>query len=121
MDNKINELLKGSIITELESLDDLKSGSEERKQAISDLVKLHSLRMEELKFEREIVGEEIKSKQLDEQTKERYLKLCIDILGVTLPLAFYASWMRKGFKFEETGVYTSATFKGLINRFRTNK
>lgn len=27
----------------------------------------------------------------------------------------------KGFKFEETGTYTSTTFRGLFNRFRPTK
>jgi hypothetical protein len=52
---------------------------------------------------------------------DRYLKLGIEIIGIGLPLIFYASWMRRGFKFEETGTYTSTTFKGLFNRFKPTK
>jgi hypothetical protein len=47
--------------------------------------------------------------------------LGIEIIGIGLPLIFYASWMRRGFKFEETGTYTSTTFKGLFNRFKPTK
>ena len=37
------------------------------------------------------------------------------------PLMFYGIWMKKGFKFEETGTYTSTTFRGLFNRFRPTR
>ena len=34
---------------------------------------------------------------------------------------FYAAWMKRGFKFEENGTYTSTTFRGLFNRFKPTK
>ena len=48
-------------------------------------------------------------------------KLGVDIMGIALPLVFYGVWMCKGFKFEETGTYTSTTFKNLFSRFRATK
>ena len=59
--------------------------------------------------------------QLAEQVKDRYFKLGIAAAEIVLPLVFYATWMRKGFKFEETGTFTSTTFRGLFNRFRPTK
>ncbi len=143
MDDKIKELLTEEIITELENLKTLDIGSEEKSKAISDLVKLHNLKIEEIKIEQEGIEREFKreqsmadqelkgeqltneqefrGQQLNEQTKDRYLRLGVEILGVTLPLVFYAAWMTKGFEFEKEGVITSSTFKGLINRFKTTK
>jgi hypothetical protein len=65
--------------------------------------------------------EQLKRDQMKADVWDRYLKLGIEIIGIGLPLIFYASWMRRGFKFEETGTYTSTTFKGLFNRFKPTK
>ena len=66
--------------------------------------------------------EEVRVKELSEERIHRYVRYGIDVAGIVLPLMFYATWMKKGFKFEETGTYTSTTFRGLFNRFRpTNK
>mgnify|MGYP000729039658 FL=1 len=65
--------------------------------------------------------EQYKRSQLDEQAKDRYFKLGIAAAELLIPLMFYGIWMRKGFKFEETGTYTSTTFRGLFNRFRPTK
>jgi hypothetical protein len=40
---------------------------------------------------------------------------------LVLPLMFYGIWMRRGFKFEESGVYSSTTFRNLFSRFRPTK
>ena len=48
-------------------------------------------------------------------------KIGVDVMGIALPLVFYGIWMCKGFKFEETGTYTSTTFKNLFGRFRATK
>lgn len=45
------------------------------------------------------------------------IRLCIDILGLILPLIFCWTWMSRGLAFEETHVFTSTTFRSLFNRF----
>ena len=69
----------------------------------------------------DIQDEQYKRSQLDEQVKDRYFKLGIAAAELLIPIMFYGIWMRKGFKFEETGTYTSTTFRGLFNRFRPTK
>lgn len=69
----------------------------------------------------DVQDEQYKRSQLDEQVKDRYFKLGIATAELLIPLMFYGIWMRKGFKFEETGTYTSTTFRGLFNRFRPTK
>ena len=59
----------------------------------------------------------IRKEQLAEQVKDRYIRLGIAAAEIILPLIFYSKWMKKGFKFEETGTFTSTTFRGLFNRF----
>lgn len=64
---------------------------------------------------------EVKQNQIAEQVKDRYFRIGIAAAELMIPLVFYGIWMKKGFKFEETGTYTSTTFKGLFNRFRPTK
>ena len=63
----------------------------------------------------------IRKEQLAEQVKDRYIRLGIAAAEIILPLMFYSKWMKKGFKFEETGTFTSTTFRGLFNRFKPTK
>ena len=63
----------------------------------------------------------LKQVQLEEQVKDRYFRIGMEAAGIILPLVFYAVWMRRGLKFEETGTYTSTTFRGLFNRFKPTK
>ena len=132
----IKDLLNEEIAMEIQNLSEFEAGSDKKSSAIDDLAKLYKLRIEENKSEldadekydrRVMEGEantkddELKQKQLEEQVKERYFRVGVAAAELMVPLIFYGIWMRKGFKFEETGTYTSKTFTGLINRFRPTK
>lgn len=65
--------------------------------------------------------EEYRQRQLKDQAIDRYVKIGVAVAELTVPLVFYGIWMCKGFRFEETGSFTSTTFKNLINRFRPTK
>lgn len=132
----IKDLLNEEIATEIQNLSELKAGSDEKSSAIDDLAKLYKLRIEENKsewdadekYDRRVMegkantkDDELKQRQLEEQVKERYFRVGVAAAELMVPLIFYGIWMRKGFKFEETGTYTSKTFTGLINRFRPTK
>ena len=136
MNENINELLDEEIASEIQSISEMKDGSTEKSKAISDLATLYKLRIEENKnlweadekYDRRKMEEEaglrdedIKRTQISEQIKDRYFKVGIAAAELMIPLVFYGIWMNKGFKFEETGAYTSTTFKGLFNRFRPTK
>lgn len=136
MNENINELLDEEIAAEIRSISEMKDGSTEKSKAISDLTTLYKLRIEENKnlweadekYDRRKMEEEaglrdenIKRTQISEQIKDRYFKVGIAAAELMIPLVFYGIWMNKGFKFEETGAYTSTTFKGLFNRFRPTK
>ena len=129
MDEEIKDLLAEEIISGIRDLSSLPSGSKEKSSAIEDLVKLYKLRIEETKNEWDFnekynaheSDKQFKKAQLEEQVKDRYFRLGVEAAGIILPLIFYGIWMRKGFKFEETGTFTSTTFRGLFNRFRPTK
>ena len=129
MDEEIRDLLGEVIKTEIRNLSTLDAGSKEKSTAIEDLAKLYRLRIEETrnewdfneKYESRDSDMQFKKNQLEEQVKDRYFRLGVEAAGIILPLIFYGIWMRKGFKFEETGTFTSTTFRGLFNRFRPTK
>lgn len=129
MDEEIRDLLGEVIKTEIRNLSTLDAGSKEKSIAIEDLAKLYRLRIEETrnewdfneKYESRDSDMQFKKNQLEEQVKDRYFRLGVEAAGIILPLIFYGIWMRKGFKFEETGTFTSTTFRGLFNRFRPTK
>lgn len=136
METNINELLNEEIVTEIQNLSEMEDGTDEKSQAIDNLTKLHKLRIEEMKcrldaeeknnrriMEQEEINndDKIKLEQINEQIKDRYFRLGISVGELLIPLIFYGIWMKKGFKFEETGTYTSKTFTGLINRFKPTK
>lgn len=144
---EIKTLLDDVIETEIEHLKGLPSGKEERASAIRDLAALHKLRIEEIKAQTdadekcerrvmdsdtrqaELAGknadrdreEAFQNRQLKEQKIDRYVRVVVAGVELVLPLVFYGIWMKRGFKFEESGVYSSTTFKNLFNRFRPTK
>ena len=143
MNEEIRQALTDEILSQFNNLAQLSPGSKEQQTAVENVTKLYRLGLEDVRadydydekiYRREVDEqhgqdelqkqdreEEFKQNQLSEQVKDRYLRLGIEVAGIILPLMFYASWMKKGFKFEETGTYTSTTFRGLFNRFRPTK
>lgn len=147
MDESIKAMLVEEIASEFQELSSLEPGSVEHASAVEDLTKLYKLEIDGWKAEidaeekrrrrsieidqydrdLELKKDQFNSdlRQKNEQSAKdeihRYFNLGVSILGIGLPLAFYAYWMGKGFKFEETGTFTSTTFRGLINCFRPTK
>ena len=143
MNEEIRQALADEILDQFENLKNLDPGSKEQQTAVENITKLYRLGLEDVKadadydeklyrrdvdvqherdeLDKQAREEEFKRNQLSEQIKDRYFRLGIEVAGIILPLMFYASWMKKGFKFEETGTYTSTTFRGLFNRFRPTK
>ncbi|MCM1225673.1 MAG: hypothetical protein NC548_65645 [Lachnospiraceae bacterium] len=118
MDYSLKEVLEEEIRCEIEELSTFDAGSEEKSQAIENVTKLYKLKLNEDEAAAHKRDERVR---VSEQTKDRYVRIGIAAAELILPLAFYASWMKKGFKFEETNTFTSTTFKGLFNRFRPTK
>ena len=104
-------------------------GTEGRQSVLNEIERLHKLKVEELKLEVDKLTKQqqaqeeatLKKLQLKEQKLDRYFKAGIAAFEVGLPIIFYGKWLKAGFKFEEEGVYTSSTFKNLINKFKPTK
>ena len=125
MEKTIKMMLQDEVATAIESLENLSPDSEEYKATTENICKLHKLIMDEgrleLDGESNFYDERRKDNSQKDDKKFQYIKFGLEAAGIVLPLMFYAVWMNKGFKFEESGAYTSTTFKGLFNRFRPTK
>ena len=133
MSDEIKKELEKEILKEIQDLSALELGSKEKDSAIENLATLYKLNIEEVKIEHEAMEKafdrrsadetsvrdlELKQRTLDESIKDRYFKLGLDVAGLIVPIIFYGIWMGRGLKFEETGTFTSTTFRGLFNRFK---
>lgn len=125
MKENIKDLLDEEIIAQIKNLKMLDDGSEKKQSAIDDLSKLYHLKIEEAKLAEENdvrnCDEQFKEEQLKEQTKDRYFKAGIAAAEIIIPIIFYSVWLKKGFKFEENGIFTSTTFRSLWSKFRPRK
>lgn len=129
MDEQIKEMMEEEIKAEIEHLSELEPGSEEKSKAIDVMSKLCRLNVEVAKVDTEAdekreaqeCEEQFRREQIRQQVRERYVRIGIATAEIVLPLIFYGIWMRKGFKFEQDGTYTSTTFRGLFSKFKPTK
>jgi hypothetical protein len=116
--NDLRTLLEVHIGHQFGDLATLEPGSVEQTVVVNNIEKLYKIMIDEDRLESE---KAIKIAQTKNENRNRYIQFGLEAAGIVLPLAFYASWMSKGFKFEETGSFTSTTFRGLFSRFRPTK
>lgn len=129
MGEENRSLLEEGIKAEIKRLGSLESGSQEHTMAVDSLTKLYKLKLEEDKntyerldkIENREIDQESKTAQMAESVKDRYFRFGMAAAELVLPLMFYGVWMRRGFKFEQDGTFTSQTFRGLFSRFRPTK
>lgn len=129
MDNEMRTLLEDEIKSEIKKLSQYETGTAQHTAAVESVTKLYRVNIEDVEKERAFTSQteqdvdrqrelQLKVAQLEEQKIDRYFKFGAEVGVATLTLLFYGIWMRRGFKFEENGTYTSKTFMNLINRFR---
>lgn len=122
------DLLDEAVRSELEDFLDCPN-IEEKYKRVSLIDTLYSMLEKELKrsddFEKSELERNLdfREKNLDRKEKklDRYCRVGMSVVEIGVPLIFYGIWMNKGFKFEETGVYTSNTFRNLFSKFRATK
>lgn len=118
MNDELRELLEDVVKDNLTKLGTMDILCDERAAIMNELDTFYNFKLSEDKICSEM---EDKKSQSKEQIKDRYLKCGVEIAGIILPLIFYAVWMKQGFKFEESGTYTSTTFRGLFSKFKPTK
>ncbi len=109
--DELQKRLEREIIDDFEYLSTLTPGTDEYTVAAKNASELYRLRIDSAN----------NRKERKRKTAEFVAKVGIDVIGIVLPLIFYGAWMEEGLKFEETGAFTSSTFKGFLNRFKPTK
>ena len=125
MNKEIIELMESEIITLIKELSMHHPGSKEYDDITKAIDALYatlnkekSLMLEEVKMGNDLELQQNVNKDNKLLTAVKY---GIDIAGIVLPLAFYGVWMNRGLEFEKEGSFTSATFKGLLGKFKPTK
>ena len=125
MNKEIIELMESEIITLIKELSMHQPGTKEFDDITKAIDALYatlnkekSLMLEEVKMEKDLELQQNVNKDNKLLTAVKY---GIDIAGIVLPLAFYGVWMNRGLEFEKEGSFTSATFKGLLGKFKPTK
>ena len=125
MNKEIIELMESEIITLIKELSMHHPGTKE----YDDITKAIDALYATLNKEKSLMLEEVKIENDSELQRNvnkdnkllTAVKYGIDIAGIVLPLAFYGVWMNRGLEFEKEGSFTSATFKGLLGKFKPTK
>ena len=129
MYDEIKAKLDEEIMDQLSVLSDMDAGSDKRKTAVDDLVKLYRLRIEETKNDRDFIEgvnarereEQFKKEQIVDQVKERKFRFGMAAAELLIPLIFYASMFYSGLDFEKEGTFTSNMLRNLISRLKPTK
>lgn len=110
----IKQMLEEEIENQIVELKSLEAGSEEKSRATEDLAKLYKAKIEETKVEADANN---KKHELNDQVKDRYWRYGIEIGLGLIAIGFNAVVFSRGMKFEETGTYTSGTFRRFMGNF----
>lgn len=64
---------------------------------------------------------ELKLKQMEEDRKDRFIKNCISVAGIVLPVVVTIWGTKKSFEFEKEGTITTIMGRGFINKLLPKK
>lgn len=129
---ELNERLDRELARRFEDLENLESGSDAQGKATENIVKLYKMRMEEEKNnvskeadEDKLLMEkhrlELEAKKASDDKFIRILTTSLTTACTVGSLLAGAHFTAKGFKFEETGTFCSATMKGLTKMWNFKK
>lgn len=105
--NKYGKMLDEEIESRFNTIVLLPEGSEEKARATEDLERLYKIKLEE--------------EEKANNRKTNLGNLILNGVGTVGGLLASIFFMSKGFKFEETGTYTSQTFKTLFDKLKIKK
>jgi uncharacterized membrane protein YgaE (UPF0421/DUF939 family) len=132
--DELNARLDELILSKIEEIN--LGQSENESDSVNDLVKLYKARADQEKdtndFDAKIREIEVRETEVDLKGKElenatahceedRKIHLGLEIANTAIPVLLYSFWLVKGFKFEETGVLRSSTFKSITSKMRPFK
>lgn len=120
----IDTMLREELQSEFEDLRDMKLGTEEHKIAADTVMKLMDRAIEIEKLENEVqdkaenreIETDLKTRQMNEDKKDRFVKNCLTAVSVVGGLGLTIWGSCKSWKFEETGTITSTAGREFMKK-----
>ena len=117
----VKTLLCDEVKSELQIMNDVEAGSDKHKQTADIAVKLIDrwIELERL----ELSGNELRLKlqQMEEDKKDRFVKNCIAVAAIVVPVGVTIWGTLKSFEFEKEGTITTMMGRGFINKLLPKK
>ena len=125
----VETLLHEEIQHEFDGLRDIEMGTDEYKTAVDGLTKLGDKAIEfdkihaenDAKYDDRENDTKLRTRQMDEEAKDRKVRNGIAIAGIVIPTAVTIWGTLKSFKFEETGTVTTIMGRGFIQKLLPHK
>lgn len=125
----IHNVLCDEIQDEMTYLKGIQVGTEEYRTAVDGITKLTDRvieleRIEDERAEKEKAREfeaEQKRKQLEKESKDRFISNCITIAGIVVPSVITIWGTLASFEFEKEGTVTTIMGRGFINKLLPKK
>ena len=125
----IESLLEDEIQAEFEGLKDIEMGSEKYKTSVEMLTKLvdRAIEYDKLNAESDAKADdrekdvELKTRQMDEDKKDRMVRNGIQIAGIVIPTVVTIWGTLKSLRFEEEGTVTTIMGRGFIQKLLPKK
>lgn len=119
---KSKDMLEEELQRGIETLGKTDPSSELYDEIVDTISALYKLKIEEAKVEieykKELARQESEYVKSKNERKLQYIRTGVEI-GLGLSSLVGSIWFaKKGFKFEETGTYTSQTFRNSLSRFK---
>lgn len=115
----IETILRDEIRDEFDELSKIQIGSDEYKTTVDGLTKLmdRAIEIDKINNDVEMKEEEaeFKSKQMDDERKDRKVRNRIAIAGIVVPTAITIWGTLKTLKFEEVGTVTTIAGRNFMN------
>lgn len=103
-----NQMLLDEVIEkELKNLDSFATGTKEKSDAISDVIKLYGVKIEEEKAKQE--------------KRDKIFNIALQVALTGASLIAYNAWYNRGLKFQETGSFTDPMTRNLLSRMLPGK
>lgn len=110
----IKELLREEIQDELDMVSAIGPGTKEHELAVKDLTELVDRMIEIEKVEAGF-------KQVEDDRRDRFIKNCLSVAGIVVPVAVTIWGTLKTFEFEKEGTITTTMGRGFINKLLLKK
>lgn len=122
---RIENLLRGEIESEFEKLNEMEIGTEKYKVTVDGLVKLIEKAIDIEKIETEVESKNadmaFKTKQMEDENKDRFVKNVIAVAGIIVPVGVTIWGTLASFDFEKEGTVTTIMGRGFINKLLPKK